>query len=64
MCFVQSNILLGYVLKGDVSGIGALVEDFISCPATDVWGCFDMYVPRLVCSASFVVSVCRVIERP
>ena len=60
---MQSNISLGYVLKGDASGIGALVEDFISCPATDVWGCFDMYVPRLVCSASFVVSVCRVIER-
>ena len=63
MCLVQSNISLGYVLTGDVCGIGALVEDFISCPATDVWGCFDMYVPRLVCSASFVVSVCRVIER-
>ena len=60
---MQSNISLGYVLTGDVSGIGALVEGFISCPTTDIWGCFDMYVPRLVCSASFVVSVCRVIER-
>ena len=56
-------MLLGGVTRVEASGIGALVEDFISCPVTDVWGCFDMYVPRLVCSASFVVSVCRVIER-